>query len=148
MKLLLIICSFLLLISCQNEQNKAKTPTFLVGDWVRTNDKEDSITYEKWNVDLKGIGYTLKEKDTTFKEILSIVTINDTLFLKVEGVNKNETLFKFTQQTTSSFTYENPINQFPKKIKYFLENNQLKAIVSSKDFKIDFVFNKDNSKTL
>ena len=57
MKLLLIICSFLLLISCQNEQNKAKTPTFLVGDWVRTNDKEGSLTYEKWNVDLKGIGY-------------------------------------------------------------------------------------------
>ncbi|WP_158838856.1 hypothetical protein [Polaribacter sp. L3A8] len=146
MKLLPIICSFLLLVSCHQEKRKTQKPTFLVGDWVCVNDKEGSITYETWHTNLKGLGYTLKEKDTTFKEILSIVTIKDTLFLKVEGVNENPTLFKFKQQSATSFVCENPKNEFPKKIKYYLENNQLKAIVSAKDFKIDFVFERYNTK--
>ena len=85
MKLLPIICSFLLLVSCNTEKKKVQKPTFLVGNWVRINDKEGSITYETWHRNLKGLSYTLKEKDTTFKEILSIITIKDTLFLKVEG---------------------------------------------------------------
>lgn len=118
-------------------------PSFLVGNWVRTNDKKGSITYENWNKNLKGLGYTIKEKDTTFKEILSIVSLKDTLFLKVEGVNEQATLFKFTQQTDTSFVCENPKNEFPKKITYYLENNQLKAIVAADDFKIDFIFNRN-----
>ncbi|WP_341221074.1 hypothetical protein [Polaribacter atrinae] len=91
MKLLLFTCCFLLLVSCHQEKKEPQKPTFLIGDWVRINDKEGSITYETWHTNLKGLGYTLKEKDTTFKEKLNIVTINDILFLKVEGVNKNET---------------------------------------------------------
>lgn len=71
---------------------------------------------------------------------MSIVSINDTLFLKAEGVNETPTLFKFTQQTDTSFICENPKNEFPKKILYYKDNNQLKAEVSSEDFKIDFVF--------
>ncbi|WP_146105311.1 hypothetical protein [Polaribacter butkevichii] len=127
MKLLLFSCCFLCLISCQQEKKKVQRPTFLIGNWVRINDKEGSITYETWHRNLKGLGYTLKEKDTTFKEILSIVTIKDTLFLKVEGLNENPILFKFTQQSATSFVCENSKNEFPKKIKYYLENNQIKG---------------------
>ncbi|WP_157663311.1 hypothetical protein [Polaribacter sp. SA4-12] len=148
MKLLLYICCLLLMVSCQNEKKEIQKPSFLIGNWIRVNDKEGVITYEMWNSSLKGLGYTLKEKDTTFKETLSIVTIKDTLFLKVEAVNENPTLFKFTQQTDSSFVCENEKNEFPKKIKYYLENDQLKAIVSSDDFKIDFIFERYNSKFL
>jgi hypothetical protein len=136
------------MISCQIEKKETQKPSFLIGDWIRVNDKEGAITYEMWNFNLKGFGYTLKEKDTTFKEILSIFTIKDTLFLKVEGVNETPTLFKFTQQTDTSFVCENKENEFPKKIKYYLENNQLKAIVSADDFKIDFIFERYNSKFL
>ncbi|KGL61683.1 hypothetical protein [Polaribacter sp. Hel1_85] len=142
MKILLFTCCFLLMLSCDKEKSKTKKPIFLVGDWIRVNDKKGSITYEKWNANLKGLGYTLKENDTTFKEILNIVTLDDTLFLKVEGVNENPTLFKFTQQTDSSFVCENPKNEFPKKIKYYIENNHLKATVSTEDFKIEFIFEK------
>ncbi|WP_282072694.1 hypothetical protein [Polaribacter atrinae] len=142
MKLLLFTCCFLLLVSCNQEKKEPQKPTFLIGDWVRINDKEGSITYETWHTNLKGLGYTLKEKDTTFKEKLSIVTIKDSLFLKVKGVNENPTLFKFTQQSATSFVCENPRNEFPKKIKYYLENDQLKAVVSAEDFKIEFIFDK------
>jgi len=92
-------------------------PSFLIGDWIRLNDKKGSTTFEKWDTNLKGLGYTLKEKDTTFKETLSIVSIKDTLFLKVSGIHKNATFFKFTEQSNTSFTCENPKNEFPKKIK-------------------------------
>ena len=139
MKKLLFIIILFFIFSCTKEN---KEPTFLIGDWKRTNEKEGSQTFETWNKNLKGLGYTLKEKDTTFKEILSIIAIKDTLFLKVEGVNEKPTLFKFTEQTDFSFVAENKKIEFPKKIKYYLENKQLKAIVSNDDFKIEFVFKK------
>ena len=141
MKLLLYTCCLLLIVSCQKEKIEIQKPSFLIGDWIRVNDKKGAITYETWNVNLKGLGYTLKDKDTTFKETLSISTIKDTLFLTVESVNETPTLFKFTQQTGTSFVCENPKNEFPKKIRYWIENKQLKAEVSNSDFKIDFIFN-------
>ena len=55
---------------------------------------------------------------------------------------KTPTFFKFTQQTGTSFVCENPKNEFPKKIKYYLQNAQLKAIISTDDFRIHFVFEK------
>jgi hypothetical protein len=88
------------------------------------------------------MGYTKQGDKTSFQEILSIVTIKDTLHLKVEGINETPTLFKFTEQNDFSFVCENQQNEFPKKIKYYLENDQLKAIVSSPDFRIEFVFEK------
>ena len=142
MKKLLILFSVLLIISCDTEIKKFKKPTFLIGNWKRLNDKPGNQTYEMWNTNLVGMGYTMKGKKRSFQEILSIISINDTLHLEVKGVNENPTLFKFTNQTDSSFVCENPQNEFPKKIKYFIENKQLKAEVSSDDFRIDFVFNK------
>ena len=133
------------LFSCITE-TKAKKPDFLLGNWIRTNDKPGSITYENWKSDFTGLGFTLKEKDTTFKEILSIVFINDTLTLRVEGVNQTPTLFKFTSQTDTSFVAENPTHDFPTKINYWLENKQLKAHVSNKEFGIEFVFEKKKTR--
>ncbi|MFY9243507.1 MAG: hypothetical protein WAO74_10795 [Polaribacter sp.] len=140
MKNYLFICCFLLTISCQNDKNKLEKPAFLIGNWIRLNDKPGSQTYETWNTNFTGIGYTKKGANTTFQETMSIISVNDTLYLKVEGVNETPTLFKFTQQTNTSFVCENPKNEFPKKIKYYIENKQLKAIISSDDFRIDFVF--------
>ncbi|WP_298884607.1 hypothetical protein [uncultured Polaribacter sp.] len=142
MKILFYSCCLLFFLSCKKEKPQKQKALFLVGDWVRINDKKGSTTYEKWDANLKGIGYTLTEKDTTFKEILSIINLKDSLYLKVEGVNEKPTLFKFTHVTDTSFICENKQNDFPKKINYFLKNNQLNAIVSADDFKIEFVFNK------
>ena len=62
----------------------------------------------------------------------------------VEGVNPTPTLFKITSQTDTSFVAENPTHDFPTKIIYWLENKQLKAHVSNKEFGIDFVFEKSH----
>lgn len=139
MKPFYVLITIALLLSC-NKKTPIETPTFLFGKWKRVNNKPDKITYEYWNEDFTGLGYTLKDKDTIFKEVLSVVSIRDTLFYKVVGVNPKPTLFKFKSQTSSSFVCENPDNEFPKKIKYTLKNDTLKARVSNPDFGIDFVF--------
>jgi hypothetical protein len=144
MRLLLFLFGVLLFSSCKPKTTETKMPSFLVGEWERLQEKEGKKTYEIWNSNFTGLGITLKEKDTVFKEILSIVTINDTLTLKVEGVNNTPTLFKITNQTDTSFVAENPTHDFPTKIEYWLENQQLKAKVSNKEFGIDFVFIRSN----
>ena len=142
MRAIITIYCLLLIISCASEQKKTEKPAFLIGHWIRLNDKPGNKTYETWNPNFTGMGYTKQGAKTSFKELLSIIYIKDTLHLKVEGVNETPTLFKFMEQTDSSFVCENELNEFPKKIKYYLENKQLKAIVSSPDFRIDFVFEK------
>jgi hypothetical protein len=97
-----------------------------------------------WNTNLVGMGYTMKGKKRSFQKILSIVKLNDTLHLEVKGVNRKSTLFKFTNQTDTSFICENQQNKFPKKITYFKDDKQLKAILADDDFRIDFIFEKVN----
>lgn len=128
------------LISCAKEE--LKKPDFLVGYWNRTNNNPGSLTYEIWDTDFTGIGFTMQQSDTVFKEILSIVKINDTLVLKVEGVNETPTLFKFTEQSETSFTCENPENEFPKKIRYFMDGDLLKAVISANKDSVEFAFQK------
>ncbi|MFT4576646.1 MAG: hypothetical protein ACI9SI_001576 [Polaribacter sp.] len=141
MREILFIFCLILISSCKTE-NKVQKTNFILGNWERLNDKEGKKTYEIWKADYTGLGITLKDNDTIFKEILSIVFIKDTLTLKVEGVNETSILFKFTSQTDTSFVAENPTHDFPTKIKYWLEDNQLKAHVSNKEFEISFVFKK------
>ena len=131
-----------------NHQNPLQ-PTWLVGNWERMNNKPLHKNYETWylnsNNELIGSGYTLKGKDTVFKEELAVISKNDTLFYQVTGVNENPTLFRFTKQTDSSFVCENHRNEFPNKIFYFKSNNKLNAIVSNDEFKIEFVFKRKNN---
>lgn len=143
MRILCIVFLLIFSFSCKKEIEKPSKPTFLIGNWKRLNDKPNHQTYETWNTNFTGFGYTKKGNETTFSEQLSIVAINDTLHLKVVGVNEKPTLFKFTNQTDTSFVAENPTHDFPKKITYYLEGNQLKAIVEADDFRIDFVFEKN-----
>ncbi len=141
MRILTFFALILLLNSCQTT-TKQNYPDFLLGNWQRTNDKPGNTTFENWEENFTGLGYTLKESDTIFKEILSVTSKNDTLYLQVEGVNEAPTLFKFTEQTDSSFVCENPQNEFPTKIEYWMENKLLKAKVSNDEFDVAFVFEK------
>lgn len=131
-----------LILSCSEIKKKANKPTFLIGNWKRLNDKPGNQTFELWKPNFEGLGYTLKDGKTTFSEQLKIVVVNDTLHLQVTGVNEKPTLFKFKNQTDTSFIAVNPENEFPKTIKYVLDKGKLKAEVSNDDFRIDFLFKK------
>lgn len=143
MKLFFKFLILTMIFSCTSQQKELK-PTWLIGKWERMNNKPNTQTYEFWNSDLSGIGVTLKEKDTTFKEILHIIHKNDSLFLKVTGVNESPTLFAFTQQNDTSFTAENRKNEFPKVIQYWISDKFLNAKVSNEKFSIDFTFKEIN----
>ena len=134
----ILILSLLLICSCSTKTSTI--PNWIIGNWERINDKPNEKTYEFWTKNHTGLGFTLKVKDTIFKENLEIIALNDSLFLKVSGVNENPTFFKFTNQTKYSFTCENLKNEFPTKIKYFIMNDTLKAKVSNDEFSIDFEF--------
>jgi len=144
MKKLLLLACFILMLSCTENNSKKQKPTFLIGEWKRLDDKPGNQTYEMWNTNLVGMGYTITNAKRSFQETMAIIAIKDTLYLEVSGINEQPTLFKFTEQTDSSFVCENPQNEFPQKINYFLDNKQLKAIVSGDDFRIDFIFEKVN----
>ncbi|MCP4459862.1 MAG: hypothetical protein GY816_17840 [Cytophagales bacterium] len=126
---------------------------WLEGNWVRTNDGEAQITYEQWaktteNV-YSGRGYTIRidssifQPDTVFMEQIRIVTINDTLNFEVTGVNEASTLFKFIEQTDTSFVCVNPENEFPKKISYTLSNDHITALLSGRGPDIKFLFRRE-----
>ncbi|CAM1368736.1 conserved hypothetical protein [Tenacibaculum sediminilitoris] len=141
MRFLILFFTCTLLFSCQQEKKITK-PTWLFGKWERIHNEADKRTYEFWKSDFSGIGFSIQKNDTLFKEVLRIITKNDSLFLQVTGVNENPTLFAFTQQTDTSFTAENKQNEFPTSIHYWKENSQLKATVANDKFSIDFVFDK------
>ena len=145
MKRIMLLLVIGLILSCSENKEKDIKPTFLIGNWKRLNDKPGSQTFESWKSNFEGLGYTLKDGKTTFSEQLKIVVVNDTLHLQVTGVNEKPTLFKFKNQTDTSFVAVNPENEFPKTIKYILDKRKLKAEVSNNDFRIDFLFEKTNN---
>lgn len=158
MKYSLIALSFSLVFSCSSpkktESNELQLPSWLEGDWVRTNDGQAKITYEQWtktsDEEYAGLGFTVRmdssisEPDTVFMEYMRILAINDTLTLEVVGVNETPTLFKFIDQTDTSFVCVNPKNDFPKKIAYTLKNDYIEAIISGPGQDISFVFKENN----
>jgi len=139
MRSIIFLCSLLLFISCSSDKS-FKKPEWLIGKWKRMNNDEGKTTYEFWDDNFTGLGFTLQEKDTTFVEKMSIVTNGDNMYLQVIGMGGNPTLFAFTKQTKTSFIAENNQNQFPKKIEYFMEKDTLKAMISNDEFSIDFSF--------
>ncbi|WP_274475640.1 DUF6265 family protein [Mangrovimonas aestuarii] len=119
---------------------------WLIGNWVRENNPNGTITYEQWtkskNGDYTGLGFTQKANDTVFKEHLKIYTLENNLVYEVTGVNDSPIIFKFTEQSTKSFSCYNPDNDFPKTIHYELKYNKMVAIISDDDNQIEFIFTK------
>lgn len=154
MKQLLSILVIILVSSCVQKKTKNETipePVvssydldWLTGSWVRKNDEVGKKTFEQWSKrsteEYVGLGYTLQEKDTVFKEELRLIKINGKWNLEVTGVNETPTLFVFTSQSENSFICENEANEFPKKIEYMLKNKMLTATISDGNTEIPFIF--------
>ncbi|SEB77793.1 hypothetical protein SAMN04489761_1739 [Tenacibaculum sp. MAR_2009_124] len=139
MRTLSILYLIFVLISC-NSKVKSEKPEFLIGTWIRVTNTSNTKSFENWDNNLNGLGYTIKKQDTVFKEILKIEKINGIFNLKVTGVNELPTYFLFTSQTDTSFTCQNEKNKFPKKIEYWKNEEKLYARISSDTIKIDFAF--------
>lgn len=95
-------------------------PHFLQGTWKMEN-KE---IYEHWDSvndqHLKGLSYEIKNGQMTVSEYLDIARKNSEVTYTATVLNQNkgkEVQFKLSK-TDSTFTFENPAHDFPKKVFY------------------------------
>ena len=154
---LVIIISFCLSCQQKNKSNsediKAITITenfdWLLGKWKRINDKAGKQTYENWiklsEGSYQGLGYTMQNSDTIWKETIRLVHTNNAWIFEVKGKDESEpTIFKLIEIKEAAFTCENEENEFPKKIKYSKSGEKLMAIISGGDIKISFEYESIN----
>jgi len=138
------VLTLILLISFSCSSNHFD---WLCGSWVRTNDEEGYRTYEHWiknsNTEYIGLGCTLQDGDTVFKENLRIIKTGKEWNLEVSGVNENPTLFLLINRTDNSFICENKLNEFPKLIEYSIEDSLLLAKISGGDREVSFSFQRE-----
>lgn len=151
MKKLIILLVFAF-CSCLPEGEKNKQliePNFdyLVGSWIRTNEKSDRNTFENWKnispTKYEGSGFTIKDKDTIWQEdVILSKTNTDWNFTVTDKKEKNQVIFNLTKISNDGFTCENQKNEFPKIIRYKKDGELLKAEIEGGDMKIPFEFKK------
>jgi hypothetical protein len=147
MKSFIYLFSLFLIVSCQ----KRTTPEmpkgdfdYLIGNWERTNEQEGKKTFEVWerfekNV-YKGIGYTLQENDTIWKEQMQLIKRDTTWQLEIQNAKEPMVSFKVLKKTASTFLAHNPTNEFPTHIQYRYFDDTITAVVSSEKMEIPFIF--------
>lgn len=137
----------LFFISCDSSNHSPTNFNWLNGDWIRVNEEEGKTTFESWEKlnenEFRGVGYTLQGLDTIFKENIKLIRKTKRWIFEVSGVNETPTAFELVAVTDTSFTAENEQNPFPKKIKYWIEGDQLNAVVSAEETKIQFTFERN-----
>lgn len=108
------------MVSCNNEINKAE---WLIGNWENTS--EEGKFTEKWKKKdrktLLGNSYFVIENDTVFSEEVTLVQRGKELIYAVKIVTDPSaglTEFKLTSSSENQLVFENPENDFPKKITY------------------------------
>lgn len=141
--ILLLMCSACLLQNRPEPSNASSSSEFwLLGDWQRTNDDEGKTTYESWrklnDSTYTGIGCTLFEGDTVFKENLTLFKASR---FEVLGVGDDgPVVFQMIESTDTSFAVVNPDNEFPKRIDYMKTASGIRAIISGEGMEIGFDF--------
>ena len=108
---------------------------WLVGTWAGVENTETEQTFEIWEKLGKGMyegmGYSLKNGDTTFYEQLSIANIYGVLHYTAKvSENDGPVHFEMIKSDEMGFVCTNPENDFPTKIEYLYEENILSATIS------------------
>ena len=141
---LIAFCSHAIIAQSVTEKDFNKL-SWLEGSWKRTNTKQGRTASESWKKgkgnEWIGVGISLKEKDTVFVEKLRILVKDNSIYYVADvPENKAPVYFKFIELTNDGFVCENPDHDFPKRISYKKEGNNLKAITSGDGKSIDFLF--------
>ncbi len=119
---LLVFILFLMFITtgCNNPEVEGNDQGLL--KWLTGNRADTSLGfYEGWKTSgdtlLTGYGYQLVNKDTIFRESLSIRKTGATWNYIVRHGNE-ETSFRLINTPGDSLVFDNPGNEFPKRITY------------------------------
>ena len=146
-----LLTLFIFLCAYSNPVLKASKITkdvnfsWLLGSWQRVNEQEGIKTFEHWKQASKGLyigmGCTLKERDTIWKEIIKLRRVEQNWNFEVKGKGETQpTIFALTKIENESFICENPENEFPKMISYQKSNAGLSAMISGGGPDIVFEF--------
>ncbi len=96
--------------------------SWLEGHWVDTSNG----FYESWakteNETMHGNGYQMAEGDTIFGESLKIEKSGKT-WVYIVAFGDDKTVFRLSNTPGDSLVFENPDNEFPKRITYLNRGN-------------------------
>lgn len=151
MKQITILTSIsLLVIAC----NQKPTVTIADLDWIigtRSSQQDQMLIYESWSKTsdelLTGKSYYTENGDTMLLETIEIKQIDGELFYCPAVSNQNEGKaieFKLTSNKPNHLIFENPEHDFPKKIVYIQEGNNINAWIEGDGKKIPFFMTKIN----
>ena len=146
-----LFLAFPVLASCQSvskTENDFTKLSWLEGTWTRTNAKPGRSGAELWTRgqgnELIGRGISMRGADTTFVEKLKIVIKSgDIYYVSDVPENPRPVDFKFTFIDDRSFVCENPAHDFPKKIAYYKDGDNLKAVISGDGKEIEYLFRRE-----
>ena len=134
MLLLPTIVVIVLLAGCSgNAFHKDNLDQF---SWLQGNRVDTSLGFfESWERPafdtLHGNGYQIKDGDTIFGEMLSIEKSGNTWVYMV-NFGSEKTIFRLVNEPGDSIVFENPQNQFPKRITYLNKGNgDITAIIEN-----------------
>lgn len=125
---------------------------WLLGEWKRNNEEAGKETFENWkkisDTEYEGLGFTLQNGDTIFQEKIRLIGSDTNWNLIVQLKDASDAVtFKISSYNDNEFICENKENDFPNKIKYWKNVDNINAAVSGADMKISFEFEriqKDN----
>jgi len=162
MKRVLIFLLGILILACnQNKKEDLRTESksdtlienpenfdWLLGKWKRLNEDEGKDTFEYWEktnkTEYSGIGFTMQNGDTIKRENIRLTKGAKFWNLVVKTPYEESIIFRGTSYTKTEFICENNEIEFPNRIKYWIDGNQLNATVSGGEMKISFEFEKLN----
>ncbi len=147
-----------LCMSCENRPADLNSATkeshaeldfdWMLGNWIRVNEDESKTTFESWKKQggshYVGFGYTMQGNDTVWQESVALIKTNGSWSFDVQGKGETHpTKFRLTAIQEGKFVCEEQVNEFPKKIEYWKNNEELQARISGGDVEVLFVFEKN-----
>jgi len=131
----------------KTETEMPKNLDWLTGKWKRLNEEAGKETFENWDKispsEYSGIGFTMQKGDTVSQEKMDIIGTNGKWILFVKMPNEKEaTAFQMAELKNNEFTCINDSIDFPKKIRYWIEGDKMKAKISNGEMEIPFEFEK------
>ena len=121
---------------------------WLLGNWKRTNEKEDRETFEIWEKkstsEYLGHGFTLLNTDTVKQEKIKLTKLNAKWILEVKVIDEEAVIFNLTSFSNNQITCENNEIDFPNIIKYWKNGDKINAFVSGGELEILFEFERIN----
>jgi hypothetical protein len=136
---------FLILTSCYRPSASESMQDLLQlnGKW---SSSESILFNEYWQIKsdtlLLGLGYSLQDNDTVFKEELKIFYHDDNVFYGAKvGEREQFVLFELMKARKDNWIFENPDHDYPNIISYEIDGDRLVASTtnSNGNKKIEFI---------